>query len=165
MALLFATGLRECLEEMRLSPIAVKFLGMLPSYFLQFSKKSIYPIVGWVSGQPRFTPNWEVAEVVYVPLENLLNNNFYARYQIRFTASQEDILNTKLKGEKIRNHMENEFPCFLHEHDGEQEILWGATYRMITGLLEEISGFTPPDMETLPLVSKTLEENYFSGGG
>jgi len=70
MSILWATGLRESLEEMRLNPFGVRFLGPLPPRSLVMFKRTIYPMVGWINRQKRFFPNWEVEKVVRLPLKS-----------------------------------------------------------------------------------------------
>ncbi|MGD8992788.1 MAG: hypothetical protein PVI00_15135, partial [Desulfobacterales bacterium] len=67
MRLLLATGLRESLEEMRLSPFGLKFLGPMAAQSLIMFNRIIYPMAVWVSGQRRFYPNWEVEKIVCIP--------------------------------------------------------------------------------------------------
>jgi hypothetical protein len=153
LALLFATCLREGFEEMRLNPLGVKFLGPLPSQQLVMFRRMIYPMVCWTGGQKRFFPNWEVEKIVYIPLPNLLNPSNYARYRLHIGSSR--------KNEKDLNV--KEYPCFLHEHRNEYEVLWGATFRITMDFLEIVFGFKPPDIESLPVVYGSLDENYLTG--
>ncbi len=155
LALLFATSLREGFEEMRLNPFRVKFLGPLPSQQLVMFQRVIYPMVCWISGQKRFSPNWEVEKIVYIPLKNLLMNSNYARYR----------LNIKTQHGNEKNSIVKDFPCFLYEHNDSVEKLWGATFRITMVFLEIVFGFKPPDIESLPVVHGTLDENYLTGNG
>ncbi len=155
LALLFATSLREGFEEMRLNPFRVKFLGPLPSQQLVMFQRVIYPMVCWISGQKRFSPNWEVEKIVYIPLKNLLMNSNYARYR----------LNIKTQHGNEKNSIVKDFPCFLHEHNDGVEKLWGATFRITMVFLEIVFGFRPPDMGSLPIVSGSLDKNYLTGNG
>lgn len=155
LALLFATSLREGFEEMRLNPFGVKFLGPLPPQQLVMFQRVIYPMVGWVLRQKRFSPNWEVDEVLYIPLRNLLMHSNYACYR----------LNIKPHHEKGKIAMIKDFPCFLHAHDDRIEKLWGATFRITMVFLEIVFGFKPPDIESLPIVRGSLHENYLTGNG
>ncbi len=155
LALLFATSLREGFEEMRLNPFRVKFLGPLPPQQLVMFQRVIYPMVCWISGQKRFSPNWEVEKIVYIPLKNLLMNSNYARYR----------LNIKTQHGNEKNSIIKDFPCFLHEHNDGVEKLWGATFRITMVFLEIVFGFKPPDIESLPIVHGTLDENYLTGNG
>ena len=99
--LLLATGVRESIEEMRLSPFGLKFLGPLPAQQLVMFQRVIYPMVVWVSGQKRFYPNWEVEKIIYIPLRDLLNPAGYARYRLRF-------------GDQPGHTPVNIFPCFRY---------------------------------------------------
>ncbi|MBW2589691.1 MAG: CoA pyrophosphatase [Deltaproteobacteria bacterium] len=155
LALLFATSLREGFEEMRLNPFRVKFLGPLPPQKLVMFQRVIYPMVCWISGQKCFSPNWEVEEVVYIPLKDLLMHSNYARYR----------LNIKTNHENEKNSIVKDFSCFLHEHNDSVEKLWGATFRITMVFLEVVFGFKPPDIESLPVVHGTLDENYLTGNG
>jgi len=149
LALLVAASLREGLEEMRLNPFDLEFLGVLPSQRLVMFKRTIFPVVGWIVKQKRFFPNWEVAEVVYVPLGTLLDPDRYAGYQL------------DIESEAGHIPYDKEFPCFLHRVNGKTEILWGATYRIAMVFLKLVFGFTPPDPAVLPRVQGTLKESYF----
>lgn len=153
LALLFATSLRESFEEMRLNPLGLKFLGPLPSQRLVMFRRVIYPMVCWISLQKRFFLNREVEKVVYIPLQSLLNPLKYARYRLHIKISRENGKNANIE----------DFPCFLHEHHDESEVLWGATFRITMVFLEIIFGFRPPDTESLPVVHGTLDENYLTG--
>ena len=155
LALLFATCLREGFEEMRLNPLGVKFLGPLPSQQLVMFRRVIYPMVCWTGRQKRFSPNWEVEKIVYIPLPNLLNPSNYARYRLHIGSSQKNGKDLNVK----------EYPCFLHEHRDEYEVLWGATFRITMVFLEIVFGFKPPDIESLPVVYGSLDENYLTGNG
>ena len=153
MALLFATCLREGFEEMRLNPLGVKFLGPLPSQQLVMFRRVIYPMVCWTGRQKRFSPNWEVEKIVYIPFPNLLNPSNYARYRLHIGSSRKNGNDLNVK----------EYPCFLHEHRDEYEVLWGATFRITMVFLEIVFGFKPPDIESLPVVYGSLDENYLTG--
>jgi hypothetical protein len=153
LALLLATCLREGFEEMRLNPFGVKFLGPLPSRQLVMFRKVIFPMVCWVGRQKRFFPNWEVERMVYIPLKNLLNPSGYARYRIHMDSSPTNGNDSDI----------TEFPCFVHECEGESEVLWGATFGITMAFLETVFGFVPPDMDSLPVVHGSLGETYLTG--
>ncbi len=154
LSLLFATSLRESFEEMRLNPLGLKFLGPLPFQRLVMFTRVIFPMVCWVSYQKRFFPNWEVEKIIKIPLRNLINPSNYACYRLHINIS---------KGNK--KPYNTDYPCFLHEHQDGSEILWGATFRITMVFLEIVFGFEPPDIESLPVVSGTLDENYYTGSG
>ena len=155
MALLFATCLREGFEEMRLNPLRVKLLGPLPPQKLIMFHRVIYPMVCWINHQQQFIPNWEVARVVYIPLQSLLNPSHYARYRLRIETSREDRKNPDV----------TDYPCFIQKDQDNTDILWGATFRITMVFLEIVFGFKPPDMESLPVVFGSLDKNYLTGNG
>jgi len=147
--ILLATALRESIEEMRLNPFGLQFLGPLPAQPLVMFKRVIYPMVVWFSGRKRFYPNWEVEKIIYIPLRDLLNPARYARYQLRFdTQSAALPVNT--------------FPCFRYKKDDQEELLWGATYRITAAFLEDVFGFVPPDLNSLPQIHGRLSKAYLS---
>ncbi|MFC1489096.1 hypothetical protein ACFL6B_04525 [Thermodesulfobacteriota bacterium] len=153
LALLFATGLRESFEEMRLNPLGVKFLGTLPSEQLIMFRRTIYPMVCWIPRQKRFYPNWEVESIIYIPIKNLLDSSNYARYRLRIETPRE----------KEKNPNVTDYPCFVHEHQKGSEVLWGATFRITMTFLETVFGFKAPDIQSLSPVHGTLDENYLTG--
>lgn len=153
LAVLFATGLRETFEEMRLNPLKVKFLGPLPPQKLVTFDRKIYPLVCWFAGSKSFKTNREVEKIVYIPLKALLAPQNYARYRIYLTPAQK----------KFEKKLYKELPCFLHKQSGETELLWGATLRMTLELLKLVFDFTPPKLEALPVVEGFLNKNYLTG--
>jgi len=153
LALLLATSIRESLEEMRLNPLDIRFLGPMPSQDLPMFNRVLYPMVGWINRQRRFFPNWEVERVLYVPLRELLDPGRYARYRLRFDARPDD----------PRHGTVQDFSCFLHRGKRGEEILWGATYRIVMGFLAIVFGFRPPPLEGLPVVSGVLDGDYLYG--
>jgi hypothetical protein len=155
LALLLATSLRESLEEMGLNPLGVKFLGPLPPENLQMFDRVIYPMVGWIGRQRHFLLNWEVEKIVYIPIRNLLNPANYACYR----------LNMAPRGEEEGWEEAQDFPCFRHQGQDGQEVLWGATYRIVTVFLELVYGFKPPSLDTLSIIYGHLGKRYFNRGG
>jgi hypothetical protein len=153
LGLLLAAGLREGLEEMRLNPLGVKFLGPLPRQRLQMFDRVIYPMVGWIGRQKRFFPNWEVERIVYIPLRDLLNTDGYGCYRLQMGTREDH------KGKRTTQ----DFPCFFYRKRDESEVLWGATYRITMLFLEFIFGFRPPPVETLPVIEGALDDNYLTG--
>ena len=155
LALLFATSLRESFEEMRLNPLGVRFLGPLPSQSLIMFRRVIYPMVAWIPRQRRFFPNWEVERVVPIPLKYLLNRDHYACYRLRFERSEGDRLQAET----------GDFPCFLYRDPDlpANDVLWGATYRIVMVFLGSVFGFRPPHIGSLPVVHGTLDETYYNG--
>ena len=153
LALLWATGLRESLEEMRLNPLRVKLLGPLPPQNLVMFRRRIYPMAAWIQRQKRFYPNWEVEKIIYIPLRKLLNPAHYGRYRLK----------VKLPADENPSKSIRDFPCFQIKDNGAQEILWGATFRITVLFLEYIFGFRLPDPATLPVIAGHLDRSYLSG--
>lgn len=153
LALFFATSLRESFEEMRLNPLALKFLGPLQSQRLVMFKRIIYPLVCWISHQKRFYLNWEVTKIVYIPLRNLLNPSNYACYRVQVNIPDKQVNHSHI----------NDFPCFIHYRQDGSEVLWGATFRIVMGFLDIVFDFKPPDIESLPVILGTLDQNYLTG--
>ncbi len=154
LAAIFAASLREGFEEMRLNPLGVRLLGLLPSQQLVMFHRIIFPLVCWIPRQKRFWPNWEVEKIVYIPVKNLLESKNYARYRLNIE---------QVPGQR-QNPGRHDFPCFIHKDGGETENLWGATFRITMAFLKVVFGFKPPDMDSLPTVNGTLDKNYLTGG-
>ena len=155
LALLLAACLREGLEEMRLNPFGMKFLGPLPSQKLIMFQRVIYPMVCRIGRQKRFITNWEVEKIVKIPFKDLLNPSFYARYRVKVETSREKEIHPDIR----------DFPCFIHHSGESSEVLWGATFRITMAFLEIVFGFKPPEMESLPTVFRSLDKNYLTGNG
>lgn len=153
LALLLATSLRESFEEMRLNPLDVRFLGILPPRQLVIFRRVIHPMVGWVIHQKRFFPNWEVEKVVSIPLRDLLNPHHYARYRLHIAPSMRKKLDRKT----------DDLPCFIYQDKKGTELLWGATYHIVMLFLKLVFQFDPPHTESLPVVPGILDESYLYG--
>jgi hypothetical protein len=147
---LFFTSVRESFEEMRLNPFGVQFLGPLPPQKLVMFQKTIYPMMGWISGQKKFFPNWEVEKIVYIPLKNLLNPKNYIRYKLYRHAP----------GMNDSRLMVYDSPSYVHINHMEKEILWGATCKITLKFLKRIFDFSLPDIVSLPIVEAMMDENY-----
>jgi len=152
--LLMATAFREGLEEMRLNPLGLEFLGLLPTQDLVLFSRRIFPLVCRIKRQRRFYPNWEVAKIVPIPLRQLLDADRYAQYRLTI-----DIPNP------VRAAPETKImPCFLHHYpQGGREVFWGATLRMALQFLEIVYGFVPPQTDRLPVVPGRLTPEYLTG--
>jgi len=150
LALLLATGLREAFEEMGLNPLRLSYLGLLPTQRLVMFQRDIHPLVCGLNGQQRFSPNWEVAKVVCLPLRTLLDPRGYARYHLCIAAP----------GDATCAAATLQMLCFCIGHGPEREVLWGATFRMVLAFLDLLFGFTPPALDALPVVYGRLDETY-----
>jgi 8-oxo-dGTP pyrophosphatase MutT (NUDIX family) len=153
LALLLAAALREGFEEMRLNPLGVRFLGPMPAQHLVMFKRAIYPMVGWVNHQKRFYPNWEVEKIVAIPVARLLDAGNYARYRISFKTGTPGVPDMPIR----------DMPCFIHRLGGEDELLWGATYRITERFMKTIFDYVPPVMASLPVIHRRLGRHYLQG--
>jgi 8-oxo-dGTP pyrophosphatase MutT (NUDIX family) len=154
--ILFILGnaLREGWEELRLSPFNVEFLGPLPTYRLLSRPWIILPMVGRVKHVWKPKLSWEVEKVISIPLEDFFHPSSYA------VCSWE--VPPKLIAEGIPNPWD--FPCLIHKENGEEEILWGATFNIIQIFFKIVFDFSFPAPDKQRVVRKTLPSNYFSGG-
>ncbi len=150
---LLGNALRESWEELRLSPFNVEFLGPLPTYHLHHRPWVIFPLVGRVKHGWKLRLSWEVDKIVSIPLEKFFNPASYA------VSSMEVPENLMTQG--IPNPWE--FPCLVHKEDGEEEILWGATFEIIRTFFKIVFGFSFPVPEKGKVVRRLLPLNYFSG--
>lgn len=151
--LLLATALREGLEEMRLNPLAVDFLGRLPCEPLVMFRRVIQPLVVWVNRQRRFYPNWEVERVVRIPLRRFLDPAHYICYRLTMPDPRASVT----AGGRL------DFPAFRFETPQGTEILWGATYRIAMAFLNLVFDFAPPGLQTLEVVTRRLPPQYMTG--
>ena len=151
--LLLATSLRESVEEMRLNPIALRFLGPLPPYQLILFQRKIYPVVGWVSGYQRFRTNWEVDKIVYLPLRELVDAKNYYRYRLQMGYIDPENPATVTR----------ELPSFRHSTGTDNETLWGATFNITMQFLQFAFQFEPPELADLQVINGRLGSNYLTG--
>ncbi|HYA42864.1 MAG TPA: CoA pyrophosphatase [Syntrophobacteraceae bacterium] len=153
LSLLYAAGLREAWEEMGLNPFGLTFLGPLPTQCLVLYRRSVHPMVAWVSYQKRFHLSSEVERIVRFPLRALLNPFNYAVYR-RFVPPH---LEWRFREAAV------DFPCFVYKIGERAELLWGVTFKIVTQFMEMIFGFRVPDIEKLPMVPASLDEEYVTG--
>jgi len=151
--LFLANAVRESWEEIRLSPFNLRFLGPLPPRTLLMLTKTIVPVVGVVEKRWDFRPNREVDKLVEIPLHAFFHEENYALFSF---SPPEDT-----PGET--DH-EQPFPCLVHtDKDGEKEILWGATFSIITSFLDIVFDFTPPEIHPERIITRPLQSNYLRG--
>ncbi len=150
---LLANALRESWEELRLSPFNVEFLGPLPTYCLQSRRWIIFPLVGRVKHSWKSKFSWEVEKIVSIPLESFFYPTNYAVYSLEVPE--------KLAAQGIPNPWE--FPCLVHTENGEEEILWGATFKVIQTFFKIVFDFTFPSPDSRRVLRKRLAQNYLSG--
>ncbi|MHB8769780.1 MAG: NUDIX hydrolase [Syntrophales bacterium] len=149
-ALFLATALRETWEEIGLAPWRVRFLGPLPTYSLTHFRRTIFPLAGFVEhpGSPRL--NREVERIVEIPLAS-----FYQEQRIGcLTLSAPD-------PGSCGGSLPLRYPCLIHRTpEGNEEILWGATFHILTRFLAIVMDYRLPDWITGPVVQRQLRPDY-----
>lgn len=154
LAFLLAAGLREGIEEMRINPFRLEFLGPLPPERLLVYSKILFPFALRVRGQRRFRINWEVEEVLRVPLVDFFSPGNYGKFVIPNPAF--------IPGSGVEKTRELLFFNLRH-HRPNPEILWGVTLRIIMGFLGVFYQFCPPELDRLPMVNGNLSRPYLLG--
>lgn len=118
-----AAALREATEEIGLDPASVEILGQLAPLATVSSRAAISPFVGVLPGRPVITPNpAEVEHAFDVALSELMHHEVFVEELWRWPAQAV------------------ERPIyFFHLPD---DIVWGATARMLYELLDLVSFVT-----------------------
>jgi 8-oxo-dGTP pyrophosphatase MutT (NUDIX family) len=113
-----AAALREAQEEIGLEPSAVEVVRRLDGIGTYATRFTITPFVGFLRGRPELDPNpGEVVRVLHVPLSDLLHDDAY----------RAETWNAEGR------------PRFdVHFYDLEDETVWGATARILTGFLAHL---------------------------
>jgi 8-oxo-dGTP pyrophosphatase MutT (NUDIX family) len=150
---LLGNALRESWEELRLSPFNVEFLGPLPTYQLTSRRWIIFPLVGRVKHSWRPKLSWEVEKIVPIPLAAFFDPRNYAVYSLEVPE--------KLVAQGIPSPWE--FPCLVHAVNGEEEILWGATFQIIQTFFRIVFQFSFPPPDGRRVIRRPLASNYLSG--
>ncbi|NWF54242.1 MAG: CoA pyrophosphatase [Syntrophaceae bacterium] len=150
---LLGNALRESWEELRLSPFNVEFLGPLPTYPLSSRRWIIFPLVGRVkhSWKPRLS--WEVEKIIPIPLSAFFKPENYAIYSLAVPE--------KLMAQGIPSPWE--FPCLVHRQGGEEDILWGATFKVIQTFFQIVLNFPFPSPDPQRVIRRSLASNYLTG--
>jgi len=153
-SLFTANALRESWEEVGLSPFNVTFLGPLPCYTLTLFTKTIFPVVGMVKNEAPFRLNGgEVEKVVEIPLKTFFDRESYGIYS----------LDTSDEFQK-RNARHWDFPCLIHrDHDGTEEILWGATFNIIMSFFKIVFDVDLSEIRSTRTIKRTLQTDYLTG--
>lgn len=151
--LFLMNALREAWEEIGLPPLNTNFLGALPTYSLAYFSRTIFPVVCLVREPYEFCLSREVDRILEIPLGFFFRDSSYALVEIDSPSGSSD----------PRYHVK--FPCLVIPGDqGEDDILWGATFHIVTHFLRIITGgeFSPPASPSR-LIHKTLPLHYSSG--
>jgi len=149
----FGNALRESWEEVRLSPFNVEFFGPLPCYRLMSFRRIIFPLVGRAKRlwQPRLS--WEVEKIVSIPVQAFFQPENYALYSLEVP---DDLVARGIPNPWV-------FPCLVQNIDGQEEILWGATFNIIQSFLEIVFHEQPPSPDGRWVIQRPLVANYLSG--
>ncbi len=148
--LFLANALREAWEEIGLRPWRVRYLGPLPTYSLTRFRRTIFPLVGYVVNAEPPRPNREVEKIVEIPLSAFFQEGHIGCYLLSVPDPNE-----------VGASMPIRYPCLIHHNpDGEEEILWGATFHIITRFLAIVMDYQLPDWINGPVVRRTLRPDY-----
>jgi hypothetical protein len=151
--LILASVLRESWEEMRLPPWRVEYLGGLPTLRMQSFPRVIFPVVGRIRSGWKARPNWEVERILRVPLRAFHDPENYAICQ--FLAGD--------PSEGSREIDPWEYPCLVVREAGREEILWGATFRILMTFMQRVFEFPVEQIQPSTRVRKVLPPHYFTG--
>jgi 8-oxo-dGTP pyrophosphatase MutT (NUDIX family) len=150
--LFLANALREAWEEIGLNPFNTLFLGALPCYSLTLFGRTIFPLVCLIEKDYQVKLSSEVEKIMEIPVKTFYDSANYALLEIERPPGQQ------VPGQS------NEFPCLvLPDNRGNHDILWGATFNIITNFLAIISDNKfqiPPISRTF---KKILTKSYITG--
>ncbi|TFG93766.1 MAG: hypothetical protein E4H15_00375 [Syntrophobacterales bacterium] len=151
--LFLANAVRESWEEIRLSPFNLRFLGPLPPRNLLMFTKTIFPVVGLIEKRWEVRPNREVDKLVEIPLDAFYHDENYGLLSIRPPEGSPDGADN-----------DRTFPCLIHtDSDGEEEILWGATFSIITSFLGIVFDFELSQIRPERILTRPIHPNYLGG--
>lgn len=119
---LVETAWRETREELGFNTEPLELLGQLTPLYIPPSDFTVHPFVGWLEEEPQLRPsNVEVAEVLEVSLEDLLNPA------------------TRVVGKvRVHPHLRRDVPYYAIQ--GHQ--VWGATALILGEFLTRIRSLT-----------------------
>ncbi|HET58320.1 MAG TPA: CoA pyrophosphatase [Deltaproteobacteria bacterium] len=151
-SLFLANALRESWEEIGLNPLNVDFLGPLPCQDLLLMTKTIFPVAGHVKREWKFRPNEEVERVVEIPLADFFRKDSYGMYCVDNSFSGKSPPFTT--------------PCLIRRgHGDEEDILWGATLRIMMDFLRIVFNFVPPENGDGRVIRKIISAEYLASNG
>ncbi len=145
--------LRESWEEMRLPPWKVEYMGALPTIWMQSFPRVIFPVVGKVRPGWKARPNWEVERVLRLPLRAFFDPANYAT--CRFLV--------QTPTEEGQGALEWEYPCLVIDDPTGEEILWGATFKILMNFMERVFELPIEQINPSRRVLKELSPYYFTG--
>jgi hypothetical protein len=94
-----------------------------------------------------------VEKIVPIPLAAFFNPQNYAIYSLEVPE--------KLVAQGIPSPWE--FPCLVHREKGEEEILWGATFKVIQTFFQIVFHFLFPSPDPRRVIRRPLASNYLTG--
>ncbi|HPV49506.1 MAG TPA: CoA pyrophosphatase [Smithellaceae bacterium] len=151
-AIYLMNALRESWEEIGLSPLNVVYLGSLPSYSLTFFERTIFPVVCLIKEPYRQKPSHEVEKILEIPLGRFFDSSSYARLTLTQSSDESDL------------HHNITFPCMVIPGDqGHEDILWGATFHIVTNFLQIVYGAPMPFSTSSRTILKTIPQHYATG--
>ncbi len=151
--LFLTNAVRESWEELRVNPFHVQFLGPLPCRPLLAFTRIIFPLAGYIRKDWNPRPNWEVEKILEFPLRSFFDKENYALYTIETDY-------------KLRDNMSGirHFPCFIaKDRNGEEEILWGASFSIVMSFLKIVLDFEMPELSGSRTLTKVLSIEYLKG--
>ncbi|MEN6432293.1 MAG: coenzyme A pyrophosphatase [Smithella sp.] len=147
--LFLTTALREAWEEVGLNPFNVLFLGALPSYSLTLFARTIFPLACVTPKHFTYKLSPEVEKVLEIPLSFFFDSTNYAILNIK-TSPKNDSASMK-------------YNCIvIPDGQGGEDILWGATLKIIDNFLRIVSDDSLPSFATSRIITKVLTTNYMS---
>jgi 8-oxo-dGTP pyrophosphatase MutT (NUDIX family) len=150
--LFLTTALRESWEEVGLNPFNVKFLGALSCYSLSFLARTIFPVVCLTVKPFQYKLSSEVDKILEIPVSFFFEQSNYALLEIKTPLAN----NTE--------HLLYQLPCLvIPDGLGCEDILWGATFNIITNFLRIISDNSLPTPSSSRTIDKVLTNNYITG--
>jgi len=122
------TALREAREEVGIDSAEIEILGCLSDLYVEVSKFSIHPYLGWVDKKPNFKVNYdEVEEIILFPVGEFVKNEIVAETNVQ----------TIFGPLKVKY-----YPC-----DG--KTVWGATAMILSELIEILKAYKPVSEKSL----------------
>lgn len=150
--LFLTNALREAWEEIGLIPFNILFLGALPCYSLTSFAITIYPLVCLTPKPFRYKLSSEVDKILEIPLSFFFQSSNYASLEIETPI------------ENTASSQNSKLPCLvIPDGRGNVDILWGATFNIITNFLRIISGNSLPLPSASRTIKKVLSNSYISG--
>lgn len=149
--LFLTNALREAWEEIGLNPLNTKYLGALPSYTLSMFARTIFPVVCMTRKSFKYKLSSEVEKMVEIPLSYFFRNEYYATLNVTTSLGADTQL------------FQYQTPCLvIPDDEGNEDILWGATFNIIHNFLRIISDGSLPPMNSSRILEKILTNKYLS---